>query len=66
KEWLRIELRLDRTDELDARLEQAGVDVLDYDAKWGKYRLRLGKDDLKKHDDLLHQLMREAFERSSG
>jgi len=66
KEWLRIELGLDRTDELDGRLEQAGVDVMDYDAKWGKYRLRLGKDDLKKHQGLLHELMREAFERASG
>jgi hypothetical protein len=42
------------------------ADVMEYDARWGKYRLPLGKDDLKRHHELLHELMREAFDRASG
>jgi predicted transport protein len=64
KEWLRLEIALDRTDELDSRLEASGVDVMDYDTRWGKYRLRLGKDDLKKNRELVNELMAEAYGRA--
>ena len=62
KEWLRLELALDRSEELQARLDDSGVDVMDYDARWGKYRLRLAKDDLAKHKTLVHELIREAYD----
>lgn len=64
KEWLRVELALELTDELSSRLEEAGLDVMGYDARWGKYRLRLNKDDIKKHQVLLHELMKQAYERA--
>jgi predicted transport protein len=60
KEWLRVEIALDRTDDLTAKLDDAGLDVMDYDARWGKYRVRLTKDDLKKHEGLLQELLRDA------
>ena len=63
KEWLRVELALERTDELSSRLEEAGLDVMDYDARWGKYRLRLNKESVKKHQALLQELMKQAYQR---
>lgn len=66
KEWLRVELALERTEELSSRLEEAGLDVMDYDARWGKYRLRLNKEAVKKHKELLHALMKEAYQRAVG
>lgn len=64
REWLRLELGLDRTDELTQRLEEAGLDVMEYDAKWGKYRLRLTEGDLSKHKPLVQELMKEAYQAS--
>jgi predicted transport protein len=61
KEWVRIELRLPRSDELQRRLDDAGLDVMDYDARWGKYRIRLGRADLEKHRDLLAELFKQAY-----
>lgn len=60
KEFLRIEVRLEKTDELDARLEEAGLDVMDYDRKWGKYRIRLTQEDFTKHEKLLRELLGQA------
>lgn len=62
KEWLRVELRLEKTDEMDARLEEAGVDVMEYDTRWGKYRIRVTRNDFKKHEELLRELLRKAHE----
>jgi len=62
KDWLRLEVRLDRSDETQAQLDGSGLDVMDYDARWGKYRIRLAKGDTTKHKDFLTTLMTKAFE----
>lgn len=60
KDWVRFEPRLNRSDEVQAKLETAGIDVMEYDARWGRYRIRLGKGDVKKHEPLLRELMKMA------
>lgn len=61
KDWLRLEVRLDRSDETQAQLDASGLDVMDYDARWGRYRIRLAKGDTTKHKEFLAQLMTKAF-----
>jgi hypothetical protein len=60
KEWVRIEVRLDRSDETQAKLDDAGLDVMGYDSRWGQYRIRLGKGDVAKHSKFLAELMKKA------
>ncbi len=61
KDWLRLEVRLDRSDDTQAQLDASGLDVMDYDARWGRYRIRLAKGDTTKHKDFLAELMTKAF-----
>ncbi len=61
KDWVRFEPRLDRSEEIQSKLEKAGIDVMEYDSRWGRYRIRLGKDDVKKHEPLLRELMKMAY-----
>jgi hypothetical protein len=61
---LRIELWIPRSGELDAELEKAGLDVMDYDERWERYRLRLEEGDVKKHQDLLTRLLKQSYEHS--
>ncbi len=56
KDWLRIEIKLERSDDTQALLDASGLDVMDYDARWGQYRIRLGPADLSKHRDLIVSL----------
>jgi len=58
---LRLEPRLPRTDELDARLEKSGLDVMDYDERWRRYRVRLTKNDLEKHREFISELLHQAY-----
>lgn len=61
KDWVRFEPRIDRSEEVQSKLDEAGIDVMDYDARWARYRIRLGKGDVKKHEDLLRELMKMAY-----
>jgi len=60
KNFLRLEPRLDRSDQTQERLEAVGLDVMDYEDRWGRYRIRLSKGDIKKHADFLRELLSEA------
>lgn len=61
KDWLRLEVRLDRSDETQSQLDNSGLDVMDYDSRWGRYRIRLSKGDTTKHKELLAALLTKAF-----
>ena len=61
KDWLRLEVRLDRSEELQAQFDSSGLDVMDYDARWGRYRFRLAKGDLAKHKEFVTALMTKAY-----
>lgn len=60
QQFLRVEVRVPQSEEIDKRLEDAGLNVMPY--KWRKYRIRLTKPDLATHEALIVQLMRSAYE----
>ena len=60
KTFLRIEPRLPRSEETQERLEKEGLDVMDYEDRWGRFRIRLAKGDAKKHSEFLAGLLTEA------
>lgn len=59
---LRFEVKLPKSDETGKRLEEAGLEVLEYDRQWGNYKIRLSAEDIEKCRDLLTSLMKEAFD----
>ena len=64
KDYLRIEVRLERSEEIQAQLDAAGVDVMEYDSRWSRYRIRLLKADPQKHAELLDSLLKKSFQQS--
>lgn len=60
KKHLILETRIERSEELDARLEEAGITTIAYDKRWKNYRFQLVPADLKTHHDLLMDLIRMA------
>jgi hypothetical protein len=64
KDWLRFEPRVERSEEIQNQLDEAGVDVMEYDNRWGRYRIRLAKGDIDKHKSLLKNLFERAYRES--
>lgn len=65
KGFLRIEPRLKDSPETQERLEAAGLDVMDYDSRWGRYRIRLQFGDLEQHEEILTEVIAEAYKASN-
>ena len=60
RQHLIAEFRIARSDELTVRLEDAGFDLLDYNTRWGKYRVRLSTGDVTQRAELLRELIHRA------
>ncbi len=61
KNALRVEVRLPQSQETEAAIETAGLDVMDYDKRWGRYRLRLGKGEVSRFAGVLSELAKQAY-----
>ena len=66
KNQLNLELKLPQSDELDGKIEEAGLETLEYNKRRGLYSLRLTKDDIKSKETVLKELARTAYERRSS
>ena len=60
KKHLIWEARIERSEELDARIEEAGITVITYDKRWKNYRFQLVPADLKTHSALIDDIIRMA------
>ena len=67
KTALNVEIWLPQSSEVDAKLEAAGIETLNYDARWGNYRIALRATDMSIHKGLIKDLLEAAYQaRSSG
>ena len=62
---LMLEFRLSRSPDVEAMINDANLESLDY-SRWGYYRVRLTADDIQENKDLLEVLMRRAFEENGS
>ena len=53
-------VRIDRDEELDARLDESGLTVQSYDKRWKQYQLQIVPGDLKAQQALFTDLIRMA------
>ena len=60
KSGIRVEPRMARSEEFENRVNEAGLDLMDY-SKWGRYRLRLMKGDVENHRELLLELLQQSY-----
>lgn len=57
-----LNIKLPQSEDVDNRLTAAGLEAVEYNAKWKNYPIRISKSDMAKHADLLGALMRQAYD----
>lgn len=62
KSAMNLAIKLEKDDEITAKLEKSGLNLLDYDASWGAYRIKLIPEDTLRHQPLLTELLKAAYE----
>jgi hypothetical protein len=65
KKGLLLTIRLKQADDIQEKIDAAGIETLNYDTRWGSYRLRLNSGDPKTHEALLRELIGLAYESRS-
>ncbi|MEX2286469.1 MAG: hypothetical protein WD648_05215 [Planctomycetaceae bacterium] len=58
--FLKLTARLDQSGDWDAELDQSGLDLMPYDRRNRRYRIRLKPQDIEKHASLLTKIMKTA------
>ena len=43
-------------------ISECGLDMLDYDNRWGNYKLRLNREDIKKNREIIKNLLAKAYD----
>jgi hypothetical protein len=66
KSFIRFEPRLKSSAETTERLESAGLDVMDYDSRWGRYRIRLKPGEIDGNREILLGVIKEAYGPTTG
>jgi len=62
KAFLRLEIRLSKSDEVEEKMTEIGLDLMDYDSRNGRYKIRLIKNDIKKHSGILKEILLKSYE----
>jgi predicted transport protein len=62
KNALMLTIRLKPAVEIQSKLEESALEVLEYDKREGGYRIRLGIDDLRSREAILRQLIGMAYQ----
>jgi hypothetical protein len=60
KTAVNLEVKIPRTDEVNAKIDGAGIEALGY-SRWGAYQLSLERDDIAKNRGLLKEMMQAAY-----
>ncbi len=63
---IRVEPKLKKSDEIEEKLENAGLDLLEYSTRHNRYRIRLTKAELSKHTELLQSLFLQSYQENIG
>ncbi len=63
KSFLRVEIRLEKSEEIDRQIEKAGLDFIEYDTRSGMYRISLKEESLGRNQELLLNLFKQAYTR---
>ena len=66
KNTLNFELKLSQSNHLDSKIDDAGLDTLEYNKNWSLYRLRLTTKDIKTKSEVLKELSKLAYDRRAS
>lgn len=62
KNYVGVEIFIDKNEEIEEKFESAEIDLLDYNRKWGKYNLQIIEEDLEENHELLKDIFNIAYD----
>lgn len=66
KQFMVFEAKVPQSDEIDEMIDAAELETLEYNKRWGLYRIRLKAEDVSAHESTVRELIRIAHEHRIG
>lgn len=57
KSFTRMEFRYEQSEDIENKMEELGIDLMDYDKRYGRYRVKISSATLKKHREYFKTLL---------
>lgn len=57
KSFMKMEPRIKKSEEFETKIESSGLDLMEYDSRWGRYRIRLTQEDISKKKEILNEIL---------
>ena len=61
KKFLRVAIKMPKNESVESQLDEAGLEVINYSSKSGRYIIRLYKKDIEKNTEPLTQILKESY-----
>ncbi|MFQ3548334.1 MAG: DUF5655 domain-containing protein [Armatimonadota bacterium] len=61
KKSMKLELRMPKSDEIEEQIDSTNIDMHGYNARWGVYVIKTNKDDIRKNEALIVDLLKMAY-----
>jgi hypothetical protein len=62
KSFLRLDFRLDKNEEIEALINDTGLDVLEYNYRTSMYKIRLTDNEITGKEDVIKTLLEKSYE----
>lgn len=66
KNFVRIEIRLEKDEKMEGKIDEQGLDLISYSVKSGRYKIRVTKEDITEKHDSLMELIKLAYEQKKN
>lgn len=66
KTVIKVQLKLPESDEITQKFENAGLEILDYSTREGRYSIRLTKENIEIHQELLMEMIKKSYDEFGG
>ncbi len=65
KKYLRLDLKLNKSEQIEKKIDETDLELIDY-TKSGRYRIRMSRKDIEKHQDFLKEILRQSYDEKVG
>jgi hypothetical protein len=60
---MKFEPKMAKSEDIDNKIEASGLDLIDYNNRRSRYRIRLNKNDIENNKDFLSEILKIAYEK---
>ena len=63
RNYLRIEIKLEKSTKVENLINQANLDLMDYDIRANRYRIRISRENIEKNREIIKEILKRSYDK---